>query len=95
MGLQLVFCVETNKKTQSDVIYIKQAISQFYNLNHAHQKLSWVFMDGKGKYASVSVRNEIEKNIKTYKVSSENNTSIVIYCFDCDDYDVKQEEKVI
>ena len=47
MGLQLIFCVETNKKTQSDVIYIKQTISQFYNLNNAHQKLSWVFMDGK------------------------------------------------
>ena len=92
MGLQLIFCVETNKKTQSDVIYIKQTISQFYNLNNAHQKLSWVFMDGKGKYASASVRKDIEKRIKAYKVSAEKNESIVIYCFDCDDYDVKQED---
>lgn len=49
-------------------------------------------MDGKGKYASASVRKDIEKKIKAYKVSAEKNVSIVIYCFDCDDYDLKQED---
>lgn len=29
MGLQLIFCVETNKKCKSDYIYIKSTIDRF------------------------------------------------------------------
>ena len=30
MGLQLIICVETNKKCNSDYIYIKTSIEHFY-----------------------------------------------------------------
>lgn len=92
MGLQLIICVETNKKSKTDRIYISQTIGRFYQLDQAHQKLSFVYMDGKGKYASSSVKRAINTLTKEYRATSSNNNSIVIYCFDCDDYDIKQED---
>ena len=58
MGLQLVFVVETNKKCNSDWIYIKATIEHFYEYERTQVKLSTVYMDGKGKY-----RNK-EKEVK-------------------------------
>ena len=93
MGQQLIFCVETNKTNKSDEIYIKQTINKFFQLDQAHQKLSWVYMDGKGKYASNSVKKAIGDYIKKYKVTSDSNESVVIYCFDCDDFDIKKQDE--
>ena len=50
MGLQLIFVVETNKKCNSDWIYIKDTIEHFYQYERTQVKLSVVYMDGKGKY---------------------------------------------
>lgn len=90
MGLQLVFVVETNKKSKSDWIYIKNTIDRFYKYDKAHLKLSTVYMDGKTNY--LYKEKEVKTLISQYNRASTNNQTIVIYCFDCDNYDMKCED---
>lgn len=92
MGLQLIFVVETNKSCKSDWIYIKDTIEHFYQCDPAHTKLSTVYMDGKGRYKNKE--KEILKLIAGYTSGaiSKSNHSKVIYCFDCDDYNIKRED---
>lgn len=90
MGLQLIFVVETNKKCKSDWIYIKDTIERFYQYEQAQVKFSPVYMDGKGNYKKKE--EEIKDLISQYASTSAENHSKVIYCFDCDDYDKKQED---
>ena len=52
MGVQLIFVVETNKKCNSDWIYIKETIEHFYLYDRIKVKLSVVYMDGRGNYSS-------------------------------------------
>lgn len=90
MGLQLIFVVESNKKSKSDWIYIKDTIDYFYEYDRAHVKLSPVYMNGKGNYKTKD--KELKGLVSQYcSVSKENRTEI-IYCFDCDDYDIKKED---
>ena len=49
MGRQFIFVVETNKKCQSDWMYIKDTIEHFYAFDRTQVKLSVVYMDGRGK----------------------------------------------
>lgn len=49
MGVQLIFTVETNKKCNSDWIYIKDTVEHFYAYERTQLKLSVVYLDGKGK----------------------------------------------
>lgn len=59
MGSQFIFVVETNKKCQSDWIYIKDTIEQFYSYNRTQVKLNKVYMAGKGNYKKK--QKEIQK----------------------------------
>lgn len=90
MGLQLIFVVETNKRCKSDWIYIKDTIDRFYQYDQANVKFSPVYMDGKGKYRKK--KREISSLTSQYASTSNKNQSKVLYCFDCDDYDIKQED---
>lgn len=90
MGLQLIFVVETNTKCKSDWMYIKDTIERFYQYDRVQTKFSTVYMDGKGKYRKKE--KEITKLISQYASTSKTNDSKVIYCFDCDEYDSKQED---
>ena len=67
MGLQLIFAVETNKKCNSDWIYIKDTIEHFYSYERTQVKFSVVYMDGKGNYNS----NKKEKEIKSISVQKD------------------------
>lgn len=91
MGLQLIFVVETNKKCKSDWIYIKETIDRFFSYDPAHVKLSTVYMNGKGHYNKKE--NEIALLEAQFRCSSKENMSKVILCLDCDDYDIKTEDK--
>lgn len=91
MGMQLIFVVETNKKSKSDWMYIKNTIDRFYKYDPAHVKLSTVYMAGKTNYAKKE--KEIKNMISQYNIAASNNMSHVIYCFDCDDYDINPEDK--
>lgn len=90
MGLQLIFVVETNRKCKSDWIYIKDTIDWFYQYDQAQVKLSTVYMNGKGNYKNKE--KEISSLISQYGVANKENQSKIIFCFDCDDYDVEQED---
>lgn len=92
MGLQLIFVVETNKKCKSDWIYIKDTIEHFFKYDRTQVKFTPVYMNGKGNYRNKD--KEISTVISQYKVAAEKNQSRVIFCFDCDDYDSKQEDAV-
>lgn len=93
MGLQLIFVVETNRKCNSDWIYIKETIEHYFIYDNTQIKLQPVYLGGKHKYASGSIQNQINKLIKQYKGASKNNFSKVLYCFDCDEYDHKMEDQ--
>ncbi len=94
MGKQLIFCVESNKKAITDYIYIKHTISRFYpSYNRADIRLSVVYMNGKGNYSKSKVTRQINEYAKHYLVTNPDGQNIVIYCFDCDDYDIKPEDK--
>ena len=80
MSIQLIFCVETNKKTNSDWYYLNTIIHQFYRID-SNVKLSVVYMDGKNKYKQNSVVSKINRYCNMYMGK---NTHI-IYCFDTDD----------
>lgn len=92
MGLQLIFAVETNKKCNSDWIYIKDTIEYFYSYERTQVKFSVVYMDGKGNYNSKKKEKEIKSLTSQYSSTSNTNWSRVIYCFDCDDYDSKMDD---
>lgn len=70
MGLQLILCVETNKKTQSDYIYIKETIEHFYKFDPTQVKISPVYMDGKTHYKEK--KKDINNYIKKYESVSSN-----------------------
>ena len=90
MGLQLIFVVETNKRCKSDWIYVKDTVDHFYEYNNAYVKLTPVYMDGKGRYKNKE--KEISTFISQYSSTSKNNASIVIFCFDCDDFSSKPDD---
>ena len=92
MGRQLIFAVETNKKCNSDWIYIKDTIEYFYSYERTQVKFSVVYMDGKGNYNSKKKEKEIKSLASQYSSTSNTNRSRVIYCFDCDDYDSKMDD---
>ena len=92
MGIQFIFVVETNKKCNSDWIYIKDTIEHFYVYERTRVKLSVVYMDGKGNYNSKKKEKEIKKLISEYSITSNNNYSRVIYCLDCDEYDSNPDD---
>ena len=90
MGVQLIFVVETNKKCNSDWIYIKDTVDYFYSYEQTELKFTPIYMDGKGNY--FKKEKEVKSKIKQYKVSSKENNSKVLYCFDCDESNTKQED---
>ena len=92
MGLQLIFVVETNKKCNSDWIYIKDTIEHFYTYERTQVKLSVVYLDGKGNYNTKKTNKEIKTLISQYSSTSKTNRSSVICCFDCDDYNSQMED---
>lgn len=91
MGRQLIFCVETTSKCAADFMYIHSAIKQFYSIG-SDIKLSVVYMGGKGNYKSGKIEKSIRKLEKEYRSTSSNNSSVVLLCFDCDEYTSNPED---
>lgn len=87
MGLQLLFCVETNSDTNSDYIYIREAVFHLYDIDQAHTRIRAIYLNGKGNYRARRVLNDIREQTKQYAAAAENNRTVVIYCIDCDRYD--------
>ena len=82
MAIQMILCVETNKKADTDGIYITEVIRHWYNINN-QIKLSRVYMNTKTRYNSKDVRREIDKKSKEFTIGE----TRVIYCIDTDQYE--------
>lgn len=88
MAIQLILCVETNKKADIDWIYISEVIKYLYVVNN-QIKISKVYMDSKSKYKSNRVSKEIEKKTKAFIIGE----TKVIYCIDTDEYEKSIEHE--
>lgn len=82
MAIQMILCVETNKKADTDTIYISEAINYLYKLNN-QIKIRKVYMGTKSKYKSKGVLKEIDKWTKMFTIGE----TRVIYCIDTDEYE--------
>lgn len=67
MAIQMIFCLETNKRANTDYIYLKETINHMYQLSN-QIKLSPVYMGTKTKYQSKDVLKEIIHKIKAFTI---------------------------
>ena len=49
MSKQLLFCVETNSKAETDKVYINETISNYYDLGN-NTRIRFICFEGKGNY---------------------------------------------
>lgn len=82
MAIQLIFCVETNKRADTDSIYISETINHLYLVNNK-TKISKVYMNTKTRYKARDVLKEIAGKIKAFTIGE----TRVIYCIDTDEYE--------
>lgn len=82
MAIQMILCVETNKKADTDSIYISETINHWYKITN-QIKISKVYMNTKSKYNSKDVLREIDKKAKAFTIGE----TKVIYCVDTDQYE--------
>ena len=88
---QLIFVVESDAKNKSDNRYIRKLILERYDLTNNDVKIQFVNMGGKYKYKNTSTATQISKYIKDNKKGQ----NFVIYCFDTDKIDCRQDDKTV
>lgn len=54
MALQMIFCLEANKQSASDYVYIRDTINRFYKLNNKI-KIATIYMNGKSNYSRLFI----------------------------------------
>lgn len=84
MSKLIIFCVEADKKSQSDYVYIKTVIDKYY-IDDKKTVIRPVFLGSKSKYNDKSVAKEINTLRKGF------NNSEVIYFIDEDDASISSE----
>lgn len=88
MAIQIIFCMETTKKADTDSIYISETLRHLYQLSN-QIKISKIYMRTKSKYNARNVLQEISTKTKTFNFGD----TRVIYCIDTDDYERSTEHK--
>ena len=83
MSKQILFCVETTSKAETDKVYISETISNFYDLGN-NIRIRFICFEGKGNYKKKDVLKRISDQTKQYKAIG---PTYVIYCIDTDRYD--------
>ncbi len=86
MAIQMILCVETNKKADTDSIYITDTIKHWYKITN-QIRISKVYMNTKTRYNSKDVIKEINQWINKFIIGE----SKVIYCIDTDQYERNAE----
>ena len=89
MGVQLLFCVETNKSANTDWVYINKTIKQYY-IQSPEISLKPIPMGGKTNYRSKTVVAIINSYIRGY---SRNGETTVFYCIDTDNCESDPDRK--
>ena len=87
MAIQLIFCVETNKRADTDSIYLSETLNHLYLVNNK-TKISKVYLNTKTRYKAKDVMKEIAGKTKAFTIGE----TKVIYCIDTDEYE-KDAEK--
>ena len=83
---QVILCVETSKKANTDGLYISKALKSLYRIDNS-VKLTYVYCEGKPKYASkLKEINDAKTKIKD---------SIVVYLFDTDSIDIDVQHQTL
>lgn len=77
MAIQMILCLETNKKANTDYIYIKETIDFLYQKNN-QIKISPLYMSTKTKYKSGDIIREIAKKKKDLRRLGRLRLSIVL-----------------
>ena len=91
--MQLIILVESNSKSKTDYMYIKEYITKYYQ----SVKINPIFMNGKGNYSSNSIKIKVNSLIDTYKKVT-NQKSAILICVDTDNLnnadDVNKTNKI-
>lgn len=93
MAVQLVFVMETNSKSKTDLMYIRSLINRVYDGNNKKSIIpKYVYLDGKNNYNNKKIRSQINGLIRNFKVIGDTK---VIYFLDTDDYERDYEDAKI
>lgn len=88
MSKHLILCIEADKQSKTDMLYIDKLIKETYKIDNSI-KIDYIYLCGKRNYNNKKTINDIKKTIKM----SQFNQKVVIYCIDLDDYDCSSETK--
>ncbi len=88
MRRQVLFCVETNKRANTDYRYILSTIDRYYDTSDRQVSYKPIFLESKTKYKDRGKIKEINSFVKNFK----GNTAVV-YCIDFDDSDRNPETR--
>ena len=87
MSKQILMCVETNKQSDTDTVYISCTLSHYYeDSKKISRKI--VHLGSKTKYCDRKIRQEINKLTRGFPGETR-----VIYFVDTDNYTVKPEDR--
>jgi hypothetical protein len=78
MSKQLIFCLETNKKANTDWIYIKALLDRVYSPDN-NVKYTPICMGSKQRYNARETKNSIKESVSMYP-----GDSYVLMCIDTD-----------
>ena len=87
MSKQILMCVETNKQSDTDTVYISCTLSHYYEESRKISRKT-VHLGSKTKYCDRAIQKEIAKFQKGFP-----GETAVIYFIDTDEYTVKPEDK--
>lgn len=88
MAIQMILCVETNKRADTDYIYISETIRHLYKKDN-QITINKVYMGSKTKYKSKEVLRNIKQLTKDFTIGE----TRVVYCIDTDAYETDIEHK--
>jgi hypothetical protein len=89
MSKQLLFCVEADKRSKTDWVYIKSVIDKYYEVDNSIS-IKPIYMGGKTNYKRSKVISEIKTLTKQFK---QNGSTVVLYCVDTDNWDTDPDRK--
>lgn len=90
MNKLILFCLETNKQSDTDRPYIMETIKRYYK-DDRKTVIRTVYLRSKTRYKE----NSVVKEITRCKNEFPNNNVTVIYCIDVDDYDTSPDTKTL
>ncbi len=84
--MQILFCLETNQKADTDWVYIRETIQQFYTDKNV--RLRPIYMGTKMNLLQKKTQKEIGNCVKAYA-----GETAVVVCTDTDHYDTNPSQR--